>query len=363
MDVLSYSPHIEAYVMRYMRGGSQPVVDITDDLESCTVGRKLDSSSTFSITLANAKGKYTGMFKPMDRIAIYATKDGEPKRLLTGYISKVDRFKLFNSSLSMSGYDTLYRLQQTYWDPKLPASYWNIWYHSNSYDVSWDDFASQIRKLVVDVGGMDEESVRIGGIPEPVVNAALDMYVAQAADYSELRKVRDDIINLVSGLGFSTGGSQASGTQDGNLLNVPIGEFDDGTLSARQRAVLGAALSTPPVGMSYCAAWVSNVFANAGLGYIDASGNANDMCARWCHSYNRSDLKPGMIVAVESSSGGEMGKIYGHVGIWLGNNTVISAETTSYAYIQQRTLDGWIDVFGKIDQVRWGWLGGVKLTE
>ena len=74
--------------------------------------------------------------------------------------------------------------------------------------------------------------------------------------------------------------------------------------------------------------WVSQVYQNAGLGYI--GGNANDMYRNHTFTSDRSKLEVGMLVAVESSSsGGEAGLIYGHVGIYIGNNRVIHAGSTA----------------------------------
>ena len=50
-------------------------------------------------------------------------------------------------------------------------------------------------------------------------------------------------------------------------------------------------------GAGWCAMWVSQVYQNAGLGYI--GGNANDMYRNHTFTSDRSKLKVGMLVAVE----------------------------------------------------------------
>ena len=56
-------------------------------------------------------------------------------------------------------------------------------------------------------------------------------------------------------------------------------------------------------------------------------GNACDMCRAYCTSTNVRDLKVGMIIADVSHPGtGEAGRLYGHVGIYIGDNKVISNE-------------------------------------
>lgn len=143
----------------------------------------------------------------------------------------------------------------------------------------------------------------------------------------------------------SGGGSYASGTPQQNAG------------SGKQQAVVNACYSTPSPGQNWCAAWVTNVFRNAGVGYF--GGNACDMFNAWCYSSNRSALQVGMIVADSSHSGtGTPGLLYGHVGIYVGGGIVMSNEGA----ITSRSLDSFIGFYGTGSGVRWGWLGGIALS-
>lgn len=127
--------------------------------------------------------------------------------------------------------------------------------------------------------------------------------------------------------------------------------------SARQQAIVNSAYATPTPGQGLCAAWVSNVFRNAGYGFY--GGNACDMCRSWCHSSNRNDLKVGMIIADVSHPGtGSAGLTYGHVGIYIGNNKVMSNEGP----ITVKSLDTFIRFYGAGTGCKWGWLGGIDLS-
>ncbi len=121
-------------------------------------------------------------------------------------------------------------------------------------------------------------------------------------------------------------------------------------------AVLDAANSVPSPGIGYCAMWVSRVFSAAGLGY--PYGNANDMYYSWCTSSDRSQLKPGMIVAVSTYPYNSAGRIYGHVGIYMGNGIV----RDNIGYINSQSLDSWISYYGASVPVRWGWINGIALS-
>lgn len=151
------------------------------------------------------------------------------------------------------------------------------------------------------------------------------------------------------------------------LTNPSDGDGDHGNgtgapqiagASARQQTVVNMAYATPSPGEGWCAAWVTNVFRAAGVGYF--GGNACDMCRSWCHSSNRSELKVGMIIADVSHPGtGAPGLTYGHVGIYIGNNKVMSNEGP----ITVKSLDSFIRFYGAGTGCKWGWIGGIDLSK
>lgn len=116
-----------------------------------------------------------------------------------------------------------------------------------------------------------------------------------------------------------------------------------------QKKIVNAAYITPSPGAGWCAMWVSQVYQNAGLGYI--GGNACDMYRNYTFTSDRSKLKVGMLVAVESSSSGSTaGLTYGHVGIYIGDGKVID----NIGRIRVTTLDDWIATFCQHHPVGFG---------
>lgn len=96
--------------------------------------------------------------------------------------------------------------------------------------------------------------------------------------------------------------------------------------------------------------WVSQVYQNAGLGYI--GGNACDLYKRYAFTSDTSKLEVGMLVMVESSSSGtEAGLRYGHVGIYIGDGKVID----NIGKVRVTTLDNWIKTFCKNSPVGFGY--------
>lgn len=123
----------------------------------------------------------------------------------------------------------------------------------------------------------------------------------------------------------------------------------------KQKVIVAAAKSTFSPGLNLCAKWVSLVYEKAGFGYI--GGNANDMYRSFAHNPDRSQLKVGMVVAVESSSSGsDMGRTWGHVGIYIGDGMVMH----NVGSIQTISLDDWISLFCKDHPVGFGFPSNVS---
>lgn len=145
----------------------------------------------------------------------------------------------------------------------------------------------------------------------------------------------------------------AEGAKAGNVT----GSYADGTTSGSQASVIAACHSTPSPGGGLCAMWVSMVFSNAGFAY--GSGNANDMYNWWTTSSNRADLKPGMIVAVSTHSHTSAGRIYGHIGIYIGGGVMMD----NIGYIRTISVNEWINYYSTTVTPRWGWFMGIKLAK
>lgn len=137
------------------------------------------------------------------------------------------------------------------------------------------------------------------------------------------------------------------------------GVVSDGTLTDKQRKLINVTKTTPSPGFGYCAAWVTNVFKAAGIG--SWYGNACDFYKDYCKSKNKSDLKPGMIVAVGSWNGSADSKAYGHVGIYVGNDIV----RHNSGNIIDTSLSDWMGTFQTyVDYpAKWGWIGNVNLMK
>ena len=131
-----------------------------------------------------------------------------------------------------------------------------------------------------------------------------------------------------------------------------IASLDNATTEEGTR-IVEACQSVDSPGAGYCAMWVSLVYQAAGCGY--PTGNANDMWRVYCTSSDLSDLVPGMIVAVEHSSGTGDGWTYGHVGIYVGEVDGVPTVMDNVGYVRTISLDAWIAENNYSGDVAWGW--------
>ncbi len=94
-------------------------------------------------------------------------------------------------------------------------------------------------------------------------------------------------------------------------------------------------------------------------GFSRVRGNANDMYNAWCTSSSKANLRVGMLIAVSTHSHTSAGRIYGHIGIYIGDNRVMH----NVGNIETQDLDYWISFYGTTVTPRWGWANGINLAE
>lgn len=178
----------------------------------------------------------------------------------------------------------------------------------------------------------------------------------QQAQLEDIQAKQNEVQSIINGLSAEVRemiAEQDAGIIDGGGGDAPGPAPTPGPSPApsdKGQAIVEATLRVPSPGAGYCAAWVSRVYYAAGCGY--PGGNAVDMYYRYCSSSNRADLQPGMIIAVPSSPYDAAGRIYGHVGIYIGNGQV----RDNIGYIHTGSLDTWINYYSAGGSTpRWGW--------
>jgi len=176
--------------------------------------------------------------------------------------------------------------------------------------------------------------------------------------------------------------SYISGETDIDTLNK-LSDLNEGyekemsAITDSQRKLIHTAYNVPTTAPGLCSGWVSNVLDSFGIdGYdivssrdsiysyafqigltdanyaYDTDFNANDYWAYVCTSDKKEELKPGMVIATRNTYS-YLGRQFGHVGFYLGNNKVIS----SIGYIELAELEEFDEKYNNKEYgstMRWG---------
>ena len=347
MKILTYSPSIEVYAE-----ANGEYYDLSPDVTNAVVSRRVDAASTFNVTLQNKNRKYNDVFSPMDKIVIYATKE-KRHRLLTGYITKADKFTLYPSDFKMSGSCTFYQLQELFWDPKLIPSQKLVYLNPNNGAGYFDGgYWTVVSNLLMQVAGWPEDRIKIEqSIPSEVVDWAKGLYAAKQTDIEQARDMVNEFYDILHETSMKVTGDSASSGGSSS------GQYDEGDANEIQRKIAEIAEHADQYGIpttpDYCAMFVSMVYQKAGRPY--PGGNAIDMWNSWSASGSTSmeNIPVGSIVC--GSGSGSMGAIYGHVGVYIGGGKV--ANNTGRLSIE--TLENWVSWQTATCQGHRGWIGWV----
>ena len=125
--------------------------------------------------------------------------------------------------------------------------------------------------------------------------------------------------------------------------------------SSKQKRIASIAWAEPTTPYGWCAMWVHNVFEEYGID--DVYGNACDLYNDYCTSSDPAQLKVGMIVAVSRHPGTPGGRIYGHIGIYVGDGVMLD----SAGEVRVWCAEDWSDSYDGWVPAKWGWYGDRKL--
>lgn len=197
----------------------------------------------------------------------------------------------------------------------------------------------QSQELAAVQAKQDEASAVVANLSDDVraLMEKRDAEVLAAAEEEKRQAAAAEAARKAAAASASSGSSGVSGT------------ISSGNASSKGQAIVNACYQVGSPGSGLCAMWVSQVYSRAGYGY--PGGNANNMYWNYCTSSNKGDLQPGMIIAVSTWTGTSAGRIYGHVGIYIGGGMVMH----NVGSIQTMGVDAWINTYGTTVTPRWGW--------
>lgn len=331
------------------------------------VQKKLDSIAMEYSTLAQKQNKVMGEIEDVQgeidkqQKKLGGKRDDLSKRVAKSY--KNGGSRALTLLLSSDSFEEL--INNSYYVDKINASdraaiedIHNIQVELNEKKASLEKLKEEQESQLKQMQSKQAEVQKVlDGLSDDVkqLMEKRDAEILQSAkDEEAQKKAAAQAAKAQGGLGTRQNSSSNSGSHGGGTTGTtPRGDAPSSGSAAR---VVSACHSTPSPGPGLCAAWVSNVFRNAGFGFI--GGNACDMYNSYCTSSNRSAIRPGMIVAVSTHAGSSAGRIYGHIGIYIGNGTVMD----NVGFVRTISLDSWVSYYSSLVTPRWGWLGGIALS-
>ena len=123
-----------------------------------------------------------------------------------------------------------------------------------------------------------------------------------------------------------------------------------------QKKIVDLARQTPSPGPGLCSEWIAQVYERAGFRNVHT--DACDYYWDFCKYTDYSQLKIGMVIAVPSHMHTYMGRIYGHVCLYIGNNQVMD----NVGRIRTLDMGYWLDYYSTTYKPKWGWYDNVPLA-
>lgn len=212
MQRLVYVPRVEAYVKLDDTKRGFKTLDLTDDIVSGSITRRLSAVSEASITLQNKNGRYTSHLpiRPMDRIVIRLGRVGPTFPAFSGYINASPYYQLYPGTITIKASCPLKLLQYTFFDPGLPylQQYfkqfgWNydftsgalMDYQGGAFATFGDPqhgIASVLRHTLIDIANWPEDAIDIKNIPDSFIQ---EISGVMARDVTAEKATEETIFN------------------------------------------------------------------------------------------------------------------------------------------------------------------------
>ena len=123
-----------------------------------------------------------------------------------------------------------------------------------------------------------------------------------------------------------------------------------------QKKIVDLSRQVPSPGPGLCSEWIAQVYERAGFRNVHT--DACDYYWDFCKYTDYSQLKVGMVIAVPSHMHNYMGRIYGHVCIYIGNNQVMD----NVGHIRTLDMGYWLDYYSTTYEPKWGWYDNIPLA-
>lgn len=232
---------------------SQGVIDISEDVQSCSVNRQVNGASSATITLTNyssyKNGRYNGLLHIGDRVHVAFIKDSFSIDQLTGKIAQVPVIAFNEGSFTFTVYDVIHDLSYIYWDPyaedsleryslkadKLIRYAEQEGYNDSGIGIALKDFLSADDGVC----HLPKDAVKIAKFPDTseimqnIVNAAM-----QNADKTSIDQSAEELYVMLFGGHSSSSQASSADQKDDSKYNWLL----ESNISGKRLAAITAKL-------------------------------------------------------------------------------------------------------------------------
>lgn len=232
---------------------SHGVIDISEDVQSCSVNRQVNGASSATITLTNyssyKNGRYNGLLHIGDRVHVAFIKDSFSIDQLTGKIAQVPVIAFNEGSFTFTVYDVIHDLSYIYWDPyaedsleryslkadKLIRYAAQEGYNDSGIGIALKDFLSADDGVC----HLPKDAVKIAKFPDTsetmqnIVNAAM-----QNADKTSIDQSAEELYVMLFGGRSSSSQASSADQKDDSKYNWLL----ESNISGKRLAAITAKL-------------------------------------------------------------------------------------------------------------------------
>lgn len=214
--VFVYAPSVKARV----KLADGRVIDLSPDIVSCSISRRVNDMSSATLVLANKGGKYDKLITPMDRIIIDATKNGE-YRLFTGYVDSAPYMAAWDGDVTITASCTIKRLVNYMWDAGLTSSAHLLAQMQGEWDGADSGLADSAIQILTEVVRWPKAQILITDIPNEFVQFAHAVYTATQAVQKDIDAKSQEELRQLLAAGRGSSAAVTGGGYTANFTGVP----------------------------------------------------------------------------------------------------------------------------------------------
>lgn len=251
MGSFVYAPQVRVYVEaggNYYRKDTRPrTYDVSEDLVSGSLTRRVDGVSDFNFTLLNPRRKYDSIFTPNDRITVLM-KRVTWVRVFTGYLTSVPLMTAWPRNVELSASCSLKRLQYSYWDPESAYTQQMIMdalaASTGSGQNTDGGMTNVVLSVLEKVIGWPSSKVHIAKIPDDWFNVARKIATSVEKSAEESDALAQQFFSTLGAAGSVDGSGTTTGvTNVTGILGSSFGEFGStGCRNAEKIFAVGASM-------------------------------------------------------------------------------------------------------------------------